>query len=470
MPKGPDTTPNTGAGLPPELVFCRTQQDRTSTSEIAVRTAQNLGTTRVPDRAGRELHVRVHPDGKRLVFARERSLDNVASRELVLSSVDGSLPETQVTSNNVADDTPCWSPAGDRILFATARDGDSRLYLANADGGSQRPFLSADPGIDDRDPDWNRTTDRIVFARRETTGFRRLMLINGDGTGLTPLTLGSPASAGDTETGDRDPAFTPDGSRVAFVRLAGPGIGLLIAADVATGATQLLFDPQGSVRLPRFSPAGDRIFCGLEQSAAGRAGLRLHALRSDGTDPLLVEPGAQWLLDGVDVLPAMTPAPAAAPPEIVDVTHAEIQIAAGTVTAGGVHELVTSDGQEMVLATQTFEGHETAGINCRFTLPVARAEDVLALHVRIVARLSRADGDSALRSSVHNPVAGRFDTVAELPAPGTLPGTMTYALQSLAHVTIERQVRITVIGEIGAGARAELHVDQVQLTLVQRAP
>jgi dipeptidyl aminopeptidase/acylaminoacyl peptidase len=466
----PSTTPNTGAGLPPEILFCRTQSDRTSTSEIALRTAQNLGTAHLSPRPGRQLHVRVHPDGARIVFTRERTLDQPTSRDLVLSSLDGSVHDTQITTNNVPDDTPCWSPTGDRILFATARDGDSRLYVAAANGQNQQPFLSADPGVDDRDPDWCRTTDRIVFSRRDATGLRRLMLVNGDGTGLVPLTLGSPATAGDTETGDRDAAFSPDGQRVLFVRLAGPGSGLLAAADVGTGAVTVVFDPQGGVRLPRFSPAGDRIFCGVDERAAGRDGLRLCALHADGTEPLLVEPGRQWLLDGIDVLPALGPAPPAAAAEVVDVTTATIEIASGNLLLGGTQQLVAQDNSELVVGTATFNGREVAGINCRFHLPVLRVEDVLGLRMRIVARVTRADGGTALRSSLHNPVASRFDTVAEIDAPGTGAHVLTFTTQSLAHVTMERDVRFTVIGDISPGASAELHVDQVQLELIRRAP
>src|SRR5262249_9714646 len=163
-------------------------------------------------------------------------------------------PDTRLTTNQVEDDTPCWSPSGDRILFATSRDGDSRLYLADADGGNQRPFLAADPGVDDRDPDWCRSTDKIVFSRRDSSGLRRLMLLTGAGPGLAPLTMGWPALTGDSESGERDPAFSPDGSQVAFVRLAGPAAGQLLLAATATGSVQPLLQPQGSVRLPRFSP------------------------------------------------------------------------------------------------------------------------------------------------------------------------------------------------------------------------
>lgn len=463
---GSSTTPNLGTDLPPELVFCRVHQSQGQTAEIALRTAQNLGTRRVPERSGRELHVRVHPGGERVVFARERSPGDPQSRELYTAGLDARLPELRLTANTAADDAPCWSPDGARVLFATDRDSDRRLWTTDPDGLDARPFLAADPGVQDGDPDWSRATDRIVFSRRETNGIRRLWLLQGDGTGLVPLSQGSPAPGDDA--GDREPAFAPDGRTVAFVRLDAGGTGRLLAIDVATGQEQVLLAPQGTVRLPRWSPAGDRLFCGVDEASAGRAGLRLVALSADGSDPLLVEPGGQWRLGGVDVLPALAARPPAAPAEVVDIGNAQIQVSSGVPVLGGPQDLRAADGQALVLATSTFADHEIASINCRFALPVEDPLEVLALAVRIVARVSRADGDTALRSSLHNPVAGRFDTVAELPAPGTGMRTLEFATQSLAHVSRERDVRVSVIGEIGQGARAELHVDLVELRIVRR--
>jgi hypothetical protein len=310
-------------------------------------------------------------------------------------------------------------------------------------------------------------TDRVVFARRDAAGWRRLYIANGDGSGAAPLTVGAPAPAGDSHGGDRDGTFSPDGRQVAFVRFSAADRARLLVVDVQSGAVQQLLDPAGIVRLPRFSLQGDRLFLGLDQAAQGRDGLRLAALDLGGGDPLLVEPGEQWLCDGVDVFKHLPPAPAGEPALALDITAAEIQIASGTQVQGNAASLRSPDGDVLALATTTFDGHEIAAINCRITLPIARPGDVLALRAQIVARITRADAGSALRSSLHSPVAERFDTVVELDDPGTAIRTFGFATQSLAHVSNERQVRFTVVGEIAPGARAELQIDQVQLTIVR---
>ena len=460
------TTPNLGDGLPPEVVFGRLHQTDSRRAELALRTAQNLGRERVPDRAGHELGVRVAPGDDRVVFARERSPGDPDSRELYVSWVDGSQPELRLTANNDIDDDPCWSPDGDTILFSTTRQGDRRLYLCDPDGANPRTFLSANPGAQDRDPDWNPTTDRIAFSRWENNN-RRIYLVWGDGTGLIPLTSGSPAT--DPDWGDREPTFSPDGLQVVFARVAADQAEL-VSVDLLTGAEQSLFVPQGlggSVRTPRFSPAGDQIFCGIAEPELGRQGLRLTAMRADGSNPLLVEPGEQWRVAGIDLLSTLAALPAAEPMETVDIDAAEIQISSGSGVIGSSDNLRANDGLELILATSTFNNHEIASINCVFTLPAA-VEDLLELHITVHARVSRSDPDTTLRIALHNPVEGRFDTVTEFPNPGTGERTLRCATQSLAHVSREGQIRVHVIGEISAGGIAELAVDQVQLQFVRR--
>lgn len=465
---GSKSTPLGSAATPVEVLACRARVDSPyQFAEIVVRSETNLGQDRVSDRTGTERAVRLHPDQRTVVFARERSNEDPGSRELFVATIDGSTPEQRLTQNTALDDEPCWSPDGTRVLFTSDRGGAAGLWTMPATGGDAVALFGPLPGASDGEADWCRVTDRIVFSRRSASGHHVLWLVQGNGTGSVPLTDGG-AAAGDG-SGDHAPAFAPDGSTIAFVRRTGAAQSSLCLVDLATWIVTERWRPNGEVALPRWAPAMDRLLFGLAEPAEGRATLRLASLPLPAGEPVLLWPDQRWRLDGLDVLAALPGAPAAAAPRLVPVTDAEIQIAAGSAVFGTRSQLAAADGDEFVVFTETFEGREVAGINCRFDLPVSVAEDVLELRVRSVARTSRADPGTMLRMSIYNPVDERFDIVVERPAGGTAAQTMQFRTASLRHVTREKQLRVTVIGDVPAGATAELHIDLVQVELIARS-
>lgn len=461
---GSSSSPIAGANVPPQLLACRARVDRPyQFTEIALRDHRNLGTRRVGDRSGIERSARVHPDGNTVVFARERDNGDPASQEIFVSTIDGLGAELRLSQNSVRDDGPCWSPDGSRILFASERAGAGGLWSMAADGSDATPFLVTPSGSADGEPDWNAATHRVVWSRRGGDGRHALWLANDSGTGAMPLTDGGPTvGAG---SGDHAPSFAGDGQRIVFVRRFAAEVAALCLCDVATAAVTVLLPPGGDVGTPRIAPARDRIFFGLAEPAAGRATLRLATIPIGGGTPTLVWPDERWRLEGLDLLPTLPAAPAPGVTRTLDVTQAELQIAAATSAFGDRSQLASVDGEEYAVQSATIEGREIAAINVKFDLPVPTALDVQELRVRIVARTSRAGGDSLLRTSIYNPLDERFDTAVELPA-ATTATTLAFTTSSLRHVTAERQLRITVVGDLAPGARADLHIDLVEVVLV----
>lgn len=464
---GGSSTPLDSRNAPIELLACRARVDSPSQfAEIALRSAQNLGSSRVPDRAGTERGARLHRDGARVVFARERQGNDPDSRELFTSSIDGSSQEARLTLNGQRDDEPCWSPDGSRILFTSERDGTASLWTMADDGTDVQRFTLPPAGSRDGEADWHAASDRVVFVRTAADGLGTLWLAHGNGTGLVPLTDGGGgAGAG---LGDHAPAFAPGGDRIVFVRRQTAEQANLCTVDVTTFAVTTVLTPNGEVGTPRWSPDATRLFFGLAEPQPGRATLRLATVPVTGGEPLLLWPDERWRLEGLDVLPSLPPAPAAAAPRLLPVDEAQVQIASGSTAFGTRSQLAQEDGDALVVWTGTFDLREVAGINCRYDLPVTAAEDVLELRVRAVARTTRADGDAVLRMSIYNPVDERFDTVVERPATDTSPHEMTFRTSSLRHVTREKQLRVTVIADLPNGPTAQLHVDLVEVQLVAR--
>ena len=64
-----------------------------------------------------------------LAFLSDRDGDS----EIYLINADGT-GLVQLTHNSVGDLAAVWSPDSSRLVFGSDRDGDSEIYLINADG------------------------------------------------------------------------------------------------------------------------------------------------------------------------------------------------------------------------------------------------------------------------------------------------------------------------------------------------
>ena len=103
--------------------------------------------------------------------------------------------------------TPAWSPDGRKLAFVSQRDGNSEIYVMNADGSAQEN-LTRQPASDSH-PSWSPDGRKLVFVSRRD-GNSEIYVMNADGSGLRNLTR--------TPSDDLDPAWSPDGRAIAFVQ------------------------------------------------------------------------------------------------------------------------------------------------------------------------------------------------------------------------------------------------------------
>ena len=455
--------PVAGSGLVPELVFARQEIGKEDAfSEVRSTTTFGLAGKTISGGGGTEYGARISPDGQSVVFARERRTGDASTREIYVARIDATAPEVRLTSDGFEDDGACWAPDGKSLLFSSSRAGGRSLWRIAPDGSNLRQVTS---GPDDRDPDWTKSGDLVVFARKLAGASTRyqLMRMSPDGSGLDVLTDGGAASSPIQTVGDRDPAISPDGQSVLFARVVASGIGsILMSAPIVRGsAPKIVSDALGEDRYPRWSPSGDRIYCSMSRKTAGLAGLRLWSLDPDGSNASLVLPDIRYAYYGCDVLPTApkwTPAPVSQDAALVNDL---VAIAAGSPSGGSKLALAKKDGVSFQLATESYQTREIAGLNVRVRLPIAKPQLALGIEIEVTVALSRTDPDTAFRVSVYNLLAKRQDTVIEAkPAPTQLT-TFAFRLQSLAHVDNNGQVEFEIVSDFAPGARAELAVDQI---------
>ena len=120
-----------------------------------------------------------------------------------VSLTPGSMPRN-LTNNPYADQSPRVSPDGQRIVFQSNRTLDFEIYTMNIDGSDVRN-VSQDPA-DDRFPTWSADGTQI-FWNRYADSFN-IWRMNADGTNQRVVLAGS--------FSDTSPAVAPDGSAVVF--------------------------------------------------------------------------------------------------------------------------------------------------------------------------------------------------------------------------------------------------------------
>ena len=148
---------------------------------------------------------------------------------------------------------------GQQFAFASMRSGVSQIYIANIDGTDVTPITNIPGGA--CQPNWSPDGSQLVFIspcsgrsdfNDEMYKASSLFVMNADGSDQRAL-LESPAS-------DFDPAWSPDGNRIAFTSLR-DGRKEIYVLNLETNEIQRLTNSNGDIEnsQPAWSPVGNQI-------------------------------------------------------------------------------------------------------------------------------------------------------------------------------------------------------------------
>ena len=123
--------------------------------------------------------------GKQIAFTSDRD----GEEEIFVMDADRSYVR-QLTTNDVGDGDPAWSPDGKQIAFSSDRDGHWNVFVMDADGTNVRQLTTNDDGtirISDYAPVWSPDGKRIAFES-DRDGKTDIFVMDADGSNVRQLT------------------------------------------------------------------------------------------------------------------------------------------------------------------------------------------------------------------------------------------------------------------------------------------
>jgi Tol biopolymer transport system component len=190
------------------------------------------------------------PDGTKIAFVRSTTTTFQDRNQICVMNADGSNQKCPSGEDAIA---PAWSPDSTQIVFTKNLD----IYAMNADGSNQRNLTNFSANHFGSGPSWSPDGLKIAFARtdRNTSfvlvmnadgsnqrvilngglfdhvwspdglkllvrpaGLKGIWVVNADGSNVTKLHEPTPLP-GAPNVSDHNPAWSPDGSKLALVTL-----------------------------------------------------------------------------------------------------------------------------------------------------------------------------------------------------------------------------------------------------------
>ena len=221
-----------------ELVY---EQEIDGNSDIFVVPAKGGPPRRITEDPGYDSLARWTPDGRRIIFTSERT----GKAQLWEVAAEGGKPR-RIRANAASESQSDVSPDGRRLAFLSDLDGWPRLLVQDQDKGAVQELVRHGDDTIFGNPHWSPDGSRIAFSSDWPDG-HQVYVVDVPGREVRPVARGC------------EPRFTRDGRSVAYVSRRFPSRSQLVAHDLETGQERVLVDWPALNYDPAFSPDGTEI-------------------------------------------------------------------------------------------------------------------------------------------------------------------------------------------------------------------